>query len=100
MLDIGAQRMRLEVMSESDEIEGPVGRGQLQVKRDQPEQDQQSPHAEVEGNLEGCEVFIFAPAPDANHDEGRHEGEFVEKVKEKEIERSKRAEYAAAHDQQ
>ena len=75
-------------------------RARLQVKRDQSDQRDERANAEVERDLEGGVVLLFAAAPDADHDERRHQRELVEEVKKEQVERRKRAEDSARHDQQ
>ena len=76
----------------------PVGR-QLHVERNQANQGDQRAQAEVKRDLESRVVSIFAAAPDADHDEGRHQRQFMEKVEEKQIDRGERAQDAAGHHQ-
>ena len=92
--------MRLEVLRQPFQIEGPVLQRQLQIEREQSQQNQQRPQAQVKSNLERGKVFIFTPAPHPNHDKGRHQGQFMEEVKEKQIQRGKGAQDAAAHEEQ
>ena len=72
----------------------------LQIKRDQSHQRDERADAQVKRDLERGVVLLFAAAPDADHDERRHQRQFVEKVEEEQVERRERAEDAARHDQQ
>ena len=61
---------------------------------------EQRAQAKVKRDLESREVLAIAAAPNANHDKGGHERKFVQHIEEKQIERGKGAEDAAAHDEQ
>ena len=88
-----------EITRDFAEVEcAPVGR-QLHVERNQANQGDQRAQAEVKRDLESRVVSIFAAAPDADHDEGRHQRQFMEKVEEKQIDRGERAQDAAGHHQ-
>src|ERR1035441_3626863 len=72
----------------------------LQVKGDQPHQRNQSPDAQINRDLEGSVVLLLSPAPDANHNKRRNQRQFMEEVKEKQVERGEGAQDAARHNKQ
>ena len=90
--------LRFDVFGEFRNIERV--RAGLQVERDQADQRDQRADAQVKRDLERRVILPFAATPDADHDERRHQREFVEEIKEKQVERRKRAEDAAGHHEQ
>ena len=72
-------------------------RAGLHVHADQADQRQQRAETEVERDFVGGIIAVRSPAPHADHDEGRHQREFVEEIEEKQIHRGKRAEDTADH---
>ena len=92
------ERIRLGVFDEFRNVERV--RAGLQVKRDQADQRDERADAQVKRDLERRVILPFAAAPDADHDERRHQREFVQEIKEEQVERRERAEDAAAHHQQ
>ena len=74
--------------------------GGVEVKRDEADQRDERADAEVERDLERGVVLLLTASPHADHDERRHEREFVEEVEEEQVERRERAEDAAGHHEQ
>ncbi len=72
----------------------------LQVKRDEADQRDERADAQIQRNLERRVVLLFAATPDANHDESRHQREFVQEIKEEQIQRCERTKDAAGHHEQ
>ena len=87
-----------EMLCQFGDIERAGAR--LQVERDEPDQRDERPDAEVQRDLERGVVLLLAPAPDANHDEGRHQRQLMEEVEEEQVQRGESAEDAARHHQQ
>src|ERR1035441_3955011 len=86
------------MVSKSGNVEGAGAR--LQVERDEPYQRDERAQAQVHRNLERGVVLLLAAAPDANHDEGRHQRQLMKEIEEEEVERSESAQDAACHNQQ
>jgi len=97
-LGSGRQGMSAEMRGQLRDVER--ARARLHVERDQPHQGEERAEAQVERDLEGGVVLLLAAAPDADHDERRHQRQLMEEVEAEEIERGKGAENAAGHDQQ
>ena len=53
----------------------------FQVKQDEADECDECAEAQIQRDLERRVVLLFAAPPDANHDERRHEREFVQEVK-------------------
>ncbi len=75
-------------------------RAGLHVQCNQSDQGDERAQAQVKRDLERGVVLPFAAAPDANHDERRHQREFMQEIKEEQIQRREGAEDAPAHHQQ
>ena len=89
-----------EILRQRRDVERADVRRHLQVKRDEADERQQRADAQVKRDLERGVVLLLAATPHADHDERRHEREFVEEVEEKQVERHERAEDAARHHEQ
>src|ERR1700722_11529311 len=74
-------------------------RAKFDVQPNEAQEREERANAEIERNLERGVILFVAASPDANHDEGRNQRKFVEDIEEKQIERRKRAEDAATHDE-
>ena len=86
------------MLDDGRDIEGV--RTTLQIQGDQADQGNQRTDAQINRDLEGGEVLLFAAAPDANHYKGRHQRQFMEEIEEEQIQRGERPEDAAGHDEQ
>ena len=93
-------RVFREILRQRRDVERADVRRQLQIKRDEADERQQRADAQVKRDLERGVVLPFAATPHADHDERRHEREFVEEVEEEQVERHERAEDAAGHHEQ
>src|SRR5438105_2575574 len=80
-LGVCRKRMVPEIFREFRNIERASAR--LQIKGDQTHQRNERSDAQVKRDLERGIVLPFPPAPNPDHDEGWHQREFMEKVKEK-----------------
>ena len=81
-----------------NDVKRTLARRQLQVKGEQAEQHQQRPGAQIKGDLVGGKILAVSPAPHADHDENRHQRQFVEEVKPHQVQRGEGAEDAAGHE--
>ena len=93
-----ASGLRFDVFDEFRNVERV--RAGLQIKRDEADERDERADAQIQRDLERRVVLLFAAAPDADHDERRHQREFVQEIKEEQIQRRKRAEDAAGHHEQ
>ena len=98
ILRVDRERIRLGVFDDFRDVERV--RAGLQVKRDEADERDERADAQIKRDLERRVILPFAAAPDADHDERRHQREFVQEIKEEQIQRRERAEDAAAHHQQ
>ena len=98
VLRVHRQRIGLHMLDDGRDVEGV--RTTLQIQGDQADQGDQRTDAQINRDLEGGEVLLFAAAPDANHDKGRHQRQFMEKIEEEQVQRGERPEDAARHDEQ
>ena len=100
MLRALGHRIGFEIVRDLAEVERALVDRQLQVERNQAHQRDERAEAEVKRDLKRRVVLAVAAAPDADHDERRHQRQFVEEIEEKQVERRERAENAAGHHQQ
>src|SRR5207249_7139267 len=89
-----------EIIRDFAEIESSLVGRQLQIQRNQANQGDERSQTQVKCDLERCVILVLAAAPDANHDKGGDQCQFVEKVEEKQVQRRERAEDATGHDQE
>src|SRR5262249_50136972 len=66
----------------------------LYVEDNQTCQRDQGAEAEIKRDLERGIILLQTAPPDTNHDESWHQCQLVKKVKEKQVQRGKRAQYA------
>src|ERR1039457_5952487 len=98
ILCIDRQRIGLGVIDDFREVERV--RAGLQVKRDEANERDERANAQIQRDLERRVILPFAAAPDADHDERRHQRQFVQEIEEEQVERRERAQDTAAHYQQ
>ena len=98
ILRAGRERIRFCVLDQFRDVERV--RTGLQVKRDEADERDERADAQVKRDLERRVILPFATAPDADHDERRHQREFVQEIKEEQVKRRECAEDAAAHHKQ
>ena len=74
----------------------------LLIDRDQSDQGQHRSDRQVNRHLHRriAVLAIAAGAPDADHDEGRNEGELMEEIEEEDVDGRERAHQPALHDEQ
>src|ERR1700733_13400904 len=80
ILRVRGKRMRFRVFDQFRNVERV--RAALQIKRNQSNQRNQRADAQVNCDLKCRVILAFAASPDANHDERRNEGEFMQEIKE------------------
>src|ERR1039457_5394313 len=95
ILRVDRERICFRVLDDFRDVERV--RAGLQVERDEADERDERADAQVERDLEGRIVLLFAATPDADHDESWHQREFVQEIKEEQVERRERAENAAGH---
>src|SRR5690242_11524301 len=87
-----------DILRERRQIEGVSAA--LNVQSDQSRQRNECTETKIESDLEGRIILLSASTPYPNHDECGHQGQFMEEIKQEEVQRSECAEDSARHDQQ
>ena len=85
------------MIAERDQVEGV--RTALHVEHDQAEQGDHRAKREVDRQLHRC-IAAVATAPDPDHDKGWDEREFVEEIKEEDIDAGEHPHQAALHNEE
>src|SRR6185369_17689191 len=84
---------------ELDKIESARDLGNRQVEVDEPNEQDEAPETQVDGNLpRGGKALPAPPQPDEQ--EGRDEGQFVKGVEEEQVHRGKGARRPGGNEQQ
>ena len=87
-----------ELLEEAD-VEGAQSFGHGEPESDQSEQEDEAAEGEIDGDFPG-DALAFARTPDADEEEGRDEGEFVEGVEEEEVDRGEGADGSGRNEKQ